>query len=184
MSPYNFLRSLILPLKEINEFLPKKGIIIDLGCGQGVIAYYLANIKQRNVIGVDLNVKRLPKKNLKNLKFIKSDIRKYNVKNANGIIVSDVLHHISVQDQHALIKNVSKNLKSGGIFIVKEIDTDEFTRSKLSRFWDFIFYPKEEIYFRSAKDLKKELENFGFKVKVKKSSRLFPGSTNLFICKK
>lgn len=184
MSLYNILRSLILPLQEIDKFIPEEGTVIDLGCGQGIIASFLANKKKRNVIGVDLNAKRLPKSNTKNLKFIHADIRKYNVKNANGIVVSDVLHHIIPKDQHAIIKNITKNLKKEGVLIIKEIDTGELIRSRLSRFWDFVFYPKEKIYFKNAKDLKNELESFGLKVKVKKASSLFPGSTNLFICRK
>lgn len=174
----------MLPLEEIDRILPDSGLIVDLGCGEGVIASFLAQNSQRDVLGVDLNESRIQNSNSKNLKFIHGDIRKYNLKNASGVVLSDVLHHISFQDQDAVLKNISQNLKRGGILIIKEIDTGDLIRAKLSRFWDFVFYPKEKIYFSSAKTLIGKLKKLGFKVKLEKTTKFFPGSTNLFICNK
>lgn len=181
---YYYLRTLILPLKEISSNLPKKGKIIDLGCGEGVIASYLAQNKTREVLGVDLDAKRLPKSKTENLKFTIGDIRKYNLKNAAGVILSDVLHHIDFQSQDKVLKNISKNLKPGGVLVIKEIDTQDFIRGKLSRFWDFVFYPNEKVYFNSSKVLVKKLKKLGFKVQIQKTTKFFPGSTTLFICSK
>ena len=180
----NFLRSLILPLNEIDEILPQSGKIFDLGCGEGVISKYLAQNKKRIIIGVDSDGKRLPKSTQKNLTFKMSDIRKYNIKNADVVIISDVLHHISFKDQEKVLKNVTRGLRKGGLLVIKEIDTQEFLRSAMSRFWDFIFYPKEKIYFNNAKELKTKLTGLGFNVKVKRTTRFFPGSTTLFIARK
>lgn len=184
MQFYDFLRTLILPLAEIDESLPQKGTIVDLGCGEGTVAKYLAQNKKRNVIGVDIDKTRLKSSTLKNLKFQHADIRNYNLKNVEGAVLSDVLHHINFDDQKKVLANIGNGLKRGGILIIKEIDTQEFIRSKLSRFWDFLFYPSEKIYFSNSKDLVKELKSLGFKVSIKRSSRLFPGSTTLFFCKK
>lgn len=183
-SVHNFLRSLMLPLREIDSVLPNEGTIIDLGCGEGVIAAYLAQTPKRSIIGVDLDKSRIPKSKLGNLKFTHGDIRKYNLKNAAGIVLSDVLHHIDFQSQDKVLKNIGKNLKPGGILVIKEIDTQDRIRRKLSRFWDFIFYPKEKVYFNSAKVLSKKLKRLGFEVQSKKTTKFFPGSTTLFICAK
>lgn len=184
MQVYDFLRTLMLPLEEIDRSLPSKGKIIDLGCGEGIIAKYIAQNKNRKVIGVDLNQKRLENGKFKNLKFELADIRNYNLKNANAVILSDVLHHINFADQNRILKNIANSLKKNATLIVKEIDTGEFIRSRLSRFWDFVFYPREKIYFQDAKELKKKLEGLGFKVSLYRPTRLFPGSTTLFVCKK
>lgn len=179
-----FLRSLILPLKEIDDHLPKSGKIFDLGCGEGVISEYLAKNKKRIVIGVDSDGKRLPKSTQKNLTFKIGDIRKYNVKDADVVIISDVLHHISFKEQENVLRNVTRGLRKRGLLLIKEIDTQEFLRSAMSRFWDFIFYPKEKIYFSNAEELEKKLTSLGFNVKIKRTTRLFPGSTTLFIARK
>ena len=181
---HNFARSMMLPLAELDRSLPKKGKIIDLGCGEGVIAIHLAGRKNRQVLGIDINAKRVQKTHLKNLKFKVADIRNYNLKNVDGVVLSDVLHHINPQDQKKVLSNIASSLKRGSRLIIKEINTEEFIRSKLSRFWDFVFYPKEKIYFLSAGVLIKNLQDLGFVVKRKTSSHFFPGSTNLFICTK
>lgn len=184
INPHGFLRSLMLPLKQIDNFLPKEGTIIDLGCGEGIISSYLANNSKRKIIGVDLDKSRIQNSRQKNLKFIPGDMRNYNLKNADGVILSDVLHHVGFEDQDQVLNNISKSLKKNGILIIKEIDTQDFIRSKLSRFWDFVFYPKEKVYFNSAKVLAQKLKKLGFKVQIQKTTKFFPGSTTLFICAK
>ncbi len=181
---YSQLRPLILPSEAISRALPQNGKIIDLGCGQGLLAKYLASVSTRNVVGVDLDQERIPKTEQKNLSFIRNDIRTFNLAGANGAVLSDVLHHLSKNDQQVLLKNIAKTLKKGGVLVLKEIDTNEFVRSKLSRLWDFVLYPKDKIYFSSAAHFKKTLEDLGFTVEITRPSRLFPGSTTLFLCTK
>ena len=183
-SIYDFLRSFMLPLSEIDKALPNQGVIIDLGCGEGVIARYLAQRKTRRVIGVDNNRKRLQSATQKNLKFVLSDIRNYGLKAADAIVISDVLHHLKFKDQKELLVKIAKNLKKGGIFIIKEIDAGEFIRSRLSRIWDFVFYPNDKIYYQDSKNLRDFLKKLGFDIKIVRASRVFPGSTTLFICQK
>lgn len=175
---------MMLPLTEIDEKIPKNGTIIDLGCGEGVIAKYLAQNRKRNVVGVDFNKKKLGKSKQKNLRFKYSDIREFELREANGVILSDVLHHLNYYDQKKALKNVAKRLKKGGVLIIKEIDKVELIRSRLSRFWDLILYPHDRIYYWQAKDLKDYLQSLKFKVKITRPLRYFPGSTTLFVCKK
>ncbi len=178
------LRLLILPLKEIDRAIPKKGLIIDLGCGEGVIALYLSKKLNRQVVGIDANKKRLPKSTQKNLIFRNADITKLSFEKINGAVVSDVLHHLPLKKQHELITNIYINLKRDGVLVIKEIDTSEFIRSKLSRVWDFILYPQDKITFTSHKYLKEILTKTGFKVKITRPCRYFPGSTTLYVCTK
>lgn len=181
---YEKIRSLILPLVEIDKNLPAHGTIYDLGCGQGVIAEYLAKKKNRLVIGVDIDNKRIPANQMKNLSFINKDIRKFNINKADGVVLSDVLHHLNKIEQTKILYKVFKGLKKSGVLIIKEIDTKEFVRSRLSRLWDLILYPKDKIEFRNSDQLISELQKIGFKVKISRPTRLFPGSTTLFVCTK
>lgn len=182
--PYDFLRSIIIPLKQIDDFIPQNGKVVELGCGQGVICNFLARNPNRLIIGVDIAPSRLSYTNFKNIKFIKADIRSYNATDASGIIISDVLHHLSKNDQKYLLAKLSRSLKKGRVLIIKEIDKAELIRSKLSRFWDFIFYPNDKIYYWNSKTLKNFLTKLGFEVLVIRASRLFPGSTTLYLCTK
>lgn len=181
---YDFLRKAILPLEEIDKNLPKEGKIYDLGCGEGVITKYLANNKKRIVIGIDSNEERVPKYKTKNLSFKNADIRKVSLEGSMGIVISDVLHHLNLKDQKNILKKIANKLRKEGVLVVKEIDNSEFIRSRLSRLWDLILYPQDKINYWYYKDLKKFLEEIGFRVSLCRPCRLFPGSTTLFICKK
>ena len=179
------LRSLMLPLSLIDDSLPKQGVILELGCGEGVIAQFLARSTKRHLTGMDINKKRLPKTKNKNLKFICADLTNKSLKLpvADGVVISDVLHHINTNEQKILISKIATSLKKDGVFVIKEIDKEEKIRSALSRFWDFILYPKDQIYYWNAKDLKKYLESLKFTIEIKRTNRFFPGSTTLFFCK-
>lgn len=181
---YDLLRKSILPINQIDKSIPKKGKIIDLGCGEGLITKYLANCSKRQVTGIDSNQKRLPNSFSKNLIFKKGDITKIKLQKINGAVISDVLHHLSAKDQHLLLKKIYKNLNKNGVLAIKEIDTNEFIRSKLSRLWDFLLYPHDKINFTSSYSMKKKLTSLGFVISITRPCRLFPGSTTLYICTK
>lgn len=175
---------MMLPLNLIDESLPKKGTILDLGCGEGVVANYLTKKINRKIIGIDLNAKRVPSIKTSNLQFKIADISKINIKGISGAVISDALHHMSFTKQAKAISNVYNNMNMGGVLVVKEIDKEEILRGTLSRLWDFILYPKDKIYFSKSSDMLVLLKKTGFKVIIKRPCRLFPGSTTLYICKK
>lgn len=179
---YEFFRKLILPLDKIDSALPNTGVILDLGCGQGLIAEYLAQQGNRRVIGIDSNIKRLPESSFPNLTYKKGDITKITFGQINGVVISDVLHHLQAKHQLLLLSKIHRNLKNGGVLVIKEIDTGEFIRSKLSKLWDFLLYPKDKIAFTNCKYMTKALKNLRFRVQVSRPCRLFPGSTTLYIC--
>lgn len=181
---YSQLRSKILPLQKIDKVLPQKGTIIDLGCGQGTIASFLAQNKKRNVIGVDINTKRLPKNQLKNLTFVAADITRYQLPQATGVIISDVLHHLPMEKQAKLLAKIVKGLRRGDVLVIKEIDKSQAIRSLFSRLWDLLLYPNERIHYRDSKSQKAYLQKLGLKVTISHHLRLFPGSTTLFVCQK
>ena len=57
---YTYLRFLILPIKNIDEIVPKSGKIIDYGCGFGIISFYLGlSSKYRKIIGIEFNAERI-----------------------------------------------------------------------------------------------------------------------------
>lgn len=182
---FNYLKRAIWPLGEIDKFLPKEGLVYDLGCGEGLIAKYLAgSSNSRKVIGVDSDAKKLPKSNNINLRFINGDINNLQIKIADGFVISDVLHHLNMNNQRKILSKVVKSLKKNGVLIIKEIDSSEYLRSKFSRLWDFFLYPHDKIAYWNSEDLRKYLVNLGLDVQLERPSRFFPGSTTLFVCKK
>lgn len=183
------IRFLMLDPQLLDHHLPHSGILYDLGCGNGIIAGYLSFISKRKVIGIDSDKQKIAiaRKTLgflPKLSFRISDITAMRFSKASGFILSDFLHHISQKKQELLLKKIYRNLAKEGVLIIKEINSGDLFRKWLSRFWDFLFYPEDKIYYRTSRDWELILTNIGFSVEVKESVRWFPGSTNFFICTK
>ncbi len=178
------------PFSVMEEYLPKKGTIVDFGCGEGVYTQYLARVsKHRNVIGIDSNKQKITlakqsSKEISNIEFLNQNALSCSIRTISGATFSDFLHHMTYEDQLILLKKIAGKLKRDGVIVIKEINASSTIRSRLSRVWDFIFYPHDEIYYRSVSDWKKQLTKLGFSVKTKEDVLYFPGSTNILICTK
>lgn len=187
---YFYLRMLMLPILDIHKNLPKKGKILDLGCGNGGISLILANFStQRRLIGWDLDETRVRdaiKRNSQNrhILFSVKNVVTSRIPKINGVIASDFLHHLLKKDQEIVIKKIYASLEKNGVLVIKEIDQDDFIRYELSKFWDRLLYPNDRTYYRGQKKWTELLEKIGFSVFSKNCVFWFPGSTKLFICKK
>jgi len=179
----------IFPFKQMEKYLPNKGEIVDIGCGEGVFSIYLSlKSKKREVYGIDTDKKRidLAKKaaiGVTNLKFLVADAFFWEKKVA-AITVSDVFHHFPTKDQEKFLERTYRLLNKRGYLIIKEINKDDLIRSKLSRFWDYLLYPEDQINYWSKSDFIRKLTEIGYQVFTKREAYLFPGSTILYICSK
>lgn len=186
---YVLIRWFIFPFDKLERLLPSIGEIVDIGCGEGAFSLYCAlKNQQRKVYGMDVDQRRITvaKKaatSLTNVTFIQQSALEWS-KRVNGIIISDVFHHLSKNDQYKFLKLSYKVLKKNGVLVIKEINKDDFLRAKLSRLWDYILYPKDKINYWSKDKLVKALDNLGYSVKTSQEAIFFPGSTIFYICSK
>jgi len=185
----HLLKRLIIPLALIDKHTPQTGTIIDLGCGEGTITNFLAKVPTRQLIGVDLDKNRIKhaKQNTsaKNIKYKLQNIVEYKFpKSTNAIIISDVFHHLSRATQTQLLKQISSSLKKNSTLIIKEINASDMIRSKLSRLWDYIFYPQDKINYFSQNQLLNTLKKLGFNVNHIQTNHLVPASIHLYIATK
>lgn len=187
---YNYLRLLILPLEEIAKYIPKKGAILDVGCGYGVLDIYLAKTSSnRRVIGSELNHKRVriasrTAKNIDNVSFFEQDLlQNRQIEQVDCVILVDLLHHVSYSQQRQLLQSVSSILKPGGRLIVKDLDT----KPKFKFYWNLVHDKLvtgfDRLYFQSSQTLARTLEEEGFSVSHKNISNLFYAH-HLFVCEK
>lgn len=180
----------IVPFEQIESFLPDKGLIIDVGCGEGVMATLLAvSSKKRKVLGIDIdqnkiNLGKTIAGKISNLSFQEKNVLKEKLPSTKGFVLSDFLHHIPKSQHKILLKRLVASLATSGVIVIKEIDVNDGVRSKISRFFDLLFYPGQKVNFVNSLDLTNFLKSLGLKVSLIKSKRWFPGSTTLFICTK
>jgi len=187
---YVFIRKRLIPLAGIEKYLPKKGTILDIGCGYGLASIYLAlKSPARKVIGLELSKKRVQiarkaAKGIKNLEFRQQDfIKTKKLGKCSAILMIDLLHHIPYPTQKRLLQECYKKLNKKGILLIKDIATKPRHKYLWNYLHDKIMTKNQKLYFQHPKNLKNLLEHMGFRVKIKPmKSRLYPHI--IYVCEK
>jgi len=112
------------PFAEFEKLLKRKSKVLDLGCGEGRIAVYLAK-KGHNVTAVDISetgIKRLnefTKKEKLKVKTEVADLENYKIKkNYDCILSLATIHFLSKKKIYSLVNEIkSKTKKEGFNFI-------------------------------------------------------------------
>ena len=187
---YVYIRLKLLPLENIEEVIPKKGLIIDVGCGFGLSSLYFAlNSEERKIIGLELDRKRvnIARKacfGLINVFFEVQDfVKDYKMRNADCIVMIDLLHHLPFEIQEKVMQECFKRLSENGLLIIKDIDKKPFLKYCWNYIHDKIMTKNGRLYFRKIEDFEKILETIGFKVEKKELRHLFYPHV-LLVCKK
>ena len=191
-----FQRLLGTPYEYVEKFIPKKGNIVDLGCGWGVFANLLAlNSEKRNVLGIDLDKDKIERalktiEGRKNIRFEFKDLKNLNLRKVDVIVIWDVLHHLDESVQFNVLAECSRKLKAGGKLIIKENDTVPFYKLMISHFVKIIALGfnitlSKKIIFRSKEEWKKIIEKYNFDVEHMEHIKTWYGFIvphSLFVC--
>lgn len=184
------------PYENILESIPTRGVVIDLGCGDGLLANSIALSRPKlSVFGIDLNKKRIKEANkgVTNAKFVAGDIVSKDIPMADVIILSHVFHHLlSRSDQEKLLAKCIKKLKKGGKLLIIEIDTKPFLKYLLTYFVDVVIVPilfegrliNTKIFYRSEKEWMDLFKKNKLSVKACNGSEGKPFSHVIFLCRK
>ena len=152
----------------IEHCIPEKGKIVDLGCGYGLFANFLAlRAEERQLIGIDKNSRKTKYafRGLKNTQFLTIDIKDFNLDSCQGITMIDFLHHMnSYSDQEDLLKHCSTGLAKGGTLFIKDVCFEPYYKFFLTRIVDNVLYTGDRFYFRKWEEFKEILEDIGFSV--------------------
>lgn len=171
---YAFVRFKIIHLRfleEIEQYLPNAGTILDLGCGFGLFAMYMALCKPNaRVIGLDVNARRLhiaqnaaAKLGIRNVSFQRQDLRDWRPdQTIAGAYALDVFHHIPVESGNRLLDDLSAHIEPGGRFLLKDIDTTPRAMLWFTYLLDVLMSPRDDFFYRSASEWQRQLGASGF----------------------
>jgi len=179
------------------RLLPRKGEILDLGCGYGFISYMLMFTgEERCITAVDYDAEKISVANncfSKNerISFICADVSDYEITKKNGFLLSDVLHYLTPGKQEELLRKCFSNLEPGGTVLIREANAALEQRHKRSKLTEFMSTnigfnktksPGKRLYFTSAHQIRAIAEEFGMTMEVVDSKKLT--SNNLYVISK
>jgi len=162
----------------INNIVPRKAVITDIGCGYGFLPTMLALVTDgRKVLGIDYDeskiiTARYCTEDLENLKFINEDVLTVHFPQSDVIILSDVLHYMSKEKQRLLLEKCFSVLNQDGIVIVRDADADLKKRTfgtQITEFFSTRFgFNKtvEKLDFVSGKLIVDTAKKYGMKAKI------------------
>lgn len=165
------------PYEEVEKLVPKKGIIYDLGSGDGLFANYLSIAsKKRIVTGIEIRKGRVldSYKGVSNTTFKVGNVLSENLINPTCVTMFHLLHHITkTDDQERLIKKVSHALKTGGKLVIVEICERPFYKYIFCYLVDAFVLPilfdqklfDFDFHYRNMRDWERVLRKNGFAIK-------------------
>jgi 1-acyl-sn-glycerol-3-phosphate acyltransferase len=175
--------------------LPRKGDILDLGCGYGYISYMLLLTSgERRITGVDYDGSKINVAQngyLKNddISFVEADVTEYPVTPQDGFLLGDVLHYLPYDNQKSLLQKCIRNLKPGGMILIREGNADTETRHKHTKFTEllstkiFLFNKTTEedrkLFFTSSQKLREIAEENGLTFEMIDKKKIT--SNNFFV---
>lgn len=183
------------PFIQVEKLIPKKGLILDLGCGEGIFSNFLAlKSKSRKIIGIELNKERINQANkgLKNTKFFQGDVTSKEIPKADTILMFHLLHHLNnFKDQEKLLKKIVKKLKQNGKLIIVEVEQKVSFKYLLAFLTDHFLVPwlferkfYTKVFFRKSKEWKRILNSLELSVKLISAEKKMPFSHIILVCQK
>lgn len=189
---YTLLKMLILPT-EAGEWLPKRGRILDVGCGYGYLANYLSlESPGRQVTAFDVAADRIQTARetvggRRNIEFLAGRSEALPAQTFDGMVIADVLHHVPPAQQAPLLAGLTGTLKLGGILVLRETDQRPSLRYWLFNYLlEWVLYAgQEKLRFRPAAEWVRLLESAGYALtRTSRNPRWFPYVTVTFVCVK
>jgi 2-polyprenyl-3-methyl-5-hydroxy-6-metoxy-1,4-benzoquinol methylase len=186
----------ICPFLLMEEFFPKTGKMVDLGCGNGLFSFILKlGSPSREIVGFDLdekkiNVARAIQKAFTGIQFEVRNIVGMRYPEADVLTLIDVLYLIPFAKQEEILEKCSGTLKAGGWLILKDMDTKPRWKYGWNIFQETLavkiigFTLGEKFYFRSREDYSNLLTSLGFQVKAVSLDKGYWYPHILYICQK
>jgi len=187
---YTSLRWRLCPFEMIEGHVPESGVILDVGCGYGLLSNLIAlRGKDRRVTGVDLSAKRIgvaqsTVRGRGNIRFVEQDVNDLVLGACDAVIMSDFLHHIPLDVVRKLLVNISEKMAQDGLLIIQDVDRKPRWKSWVAVGIDRSMNIGKKLYHRSRAELQSLLEDIGFCVESFPVHKGLPLSDVLFLGKK
>jgi SAM-dependent methyltransferase len=129
--------------------------VTDVGCGIGLMSFYLRDRGfAQPITGIDHDVAKIASANRlasDGLRFAVGDARDP-LPNGNSVLLIDVLHYFTGDEQSRILANAARAVPSGGVVIIRETIAD--------RSWRFRMTYAAEMFARGIRWIRAERLHF------------------------
>lgn len=125
--------------QDVINNIPRNAVVTDLGCGYGFLSYLLYfTSNDRKILAVDHDKDKIVLANNcfsknDNIEFICADINNYEIEKSDAIILFDLLHYLSDQDQRQLLVKCFRALNDNGIILIRDANSYKKRRHLVSK---------------------------------------------------
>lgn len=196
-----------LVLRE--RLLPEHGVLVDLGCGRGLMLALLEEARSLHrdggwpaewppppagleLVGVELRHKaaKVAREALgRAATIVEADLETYTPPPCDAVLLFDVLHYMPADAQEALVSRIAAALRPGGVLLVREAHTQPrwrylvtSTGERLASLLRGTLRPR--FCFRPAGEWVALLERHGFSVEIKGGALGTPYSNVLLVARR
>lgn len=135
---YRWLRLERGGLRALARCFPERGLIVDLGCGAGLLGHVLVESHaDRRVLAVDHDTARIDALRASAqglaIEAVHADMAAFEVPACAGVALVDVLHYLDGATQERVLARAVAALEPGGVLVIRDPDSDEGLRFHLAR---------------------------------------------------
>ena len=138
-----FIRYITAPFVSLCEYFPRKGLVLDIGCGPGLLESHFVNKnKKLFFVGVDPDKKKIQialKLLTKKARFINGYLNSVSSKlKFDCISLIDVEYLLDISQKKILFKQCINFLKNDGTILLKTNDNNGSIGFKLGKFQELL----------------------------------------------
>jgi 2-polyprenyl-3-methyl-5-hydroxy-6-metoxy-1,4-benzoquinol methylase len=180
----------LCPFELVESHVPRRGRVLDFGCGYGMLSNFLAlKSPDRRVLGIDLNRERIEvakrSKGHPEVSFQLGDVRDFQGIPFDAVVMTDVLHHISDDKVRVLLRIIRSCLSDNGILVVLDVDRCPLRKFYTTYLIDRLLNLTRSLHYRSRGFLVRLIEQSGFRVqRVVLADQGLPLSDVIYLCRK
>lgn len=159
---------------SLDSVVPRQGFILDLGCGYGMATHWLSCFTDgRSFLGLDydedkIRVAQRTAPESSRIKFEMGDILNVEYPECDTILLLDVLHYWTLENQQSILNKARAALRPGGRLILRDGARAESAAHRRVDFWERIAtrighnQTKEGLHFQTLAELEAALKRAGF----------------------
>ena len=174
------------------RLIPPGAALLDLGCGQGVLAALLmaAGVDGVKIRGIDLAARDVERARIAvpSAEFVHGDIRATPFGTADVVVILDVLHYIDPAAQEEVLRRVREALSGGGLLLLRVGDANGSLRFRITVAVDRAVtalrgHGAGRLHCRPVAEWQRLLEGLGFGVTARPMSEGTPFANVLLMAR-